>query len=424
MSGFTKEFYENNRKKFGEIMENGSLLVIFTGAPPIKRGTQFYDYTPQRNFLYLTGIDRFGPIFMMKKDYKGELSCRLYLERFDETYAKWEGAPINAEDAKNLSGIESFFFVDELDKHLATAFVRERLKTVYMDLENRSLNFPNTSELELARRIREKFPVVNLIDAHPLLGKLRMVKAPAEIEAVQKAVELTGEGFYAFLDNVKPGMMEYEVEAHWEYIYKKNGANKAFRTIMASGANATVLHYGDNNCEIGEGDLVLVDFGGAWQWYSADISRTFPASGKFTERQKELYEIVLGALKKVTGMVAPGVKFEDLNEAVKEYYNEHLTRIGLISGKEEIVKYYYHGVGHMMGLEVHDVGAGSTATPGELTLEPGMIFTLEPGLYIAEEKIGIRIEDNILVTESGYEVLSKGIIKEADEIEKYMANRG
>jgi Xaa-Pro aminopeptidase len=372
----------------------------------------------------MTGIDRFGPVFMMKKDYKGEVSCRLYLERFDETYAKWEGAPVNAETAKELSGIETFFFVDELDKHLATAFVRERLKTVYMDLENRSLNFPNSPELDLAARIREKFPAIGLIDAHPLLGKQRMVKTPAEITAVQKAVDITGEGFYAFLDNVKPGMMEYELEAHWEYICKQKGANKAFRTIMASGANATVLHYGDNNCEIADGDLVLVDFGGAWQWYSADITRTFPANGKFTARQKELYEIVLGALKKVTDMVAPGVKFEALNEAVKDHYNEHLTRIGLISDKAEIAKYYYHGVGHMLGLEVHDVGAGSTATPGELALEPGMVLTIEPGLYVAEEKIGIRIEDDVLVTENGHEVLSKGIIREVDEIENYMANRG
>ncbi|MDR2168398.1 MAG: aminopeptidase P family protein [Clostridiales bacterium] len=419
-----KEFYIENRRKFGEIMVNGSILVIYAGAAPVKRGDEFYEYAPQRNFLYMTGIERPSLVFTMKKNFKGEVSSRLYIERFDETYAKWEGAPINKEAATEISGIDTFSYLDELDGHLAKTLVRERFTMVYLDLENRSFHAPNTPELDLAARLREKFPAVGLTNAHPLFGGLRLIKAANEIMQIQKAADITGQGFYAFLDNVRPGMMEYELEAFWEYICKKNGAKKAFSTIMASGKNATVLHYRDNASEIKDGDLVLVDFGGQINWYCADLSRTFPANGKFTPRQRQIYDIVLEAGKRVIAMVKPGVKFSDLNEAVKKFYAEELTKIGLISEEKDVAKYYYHGVSHMLGLETHDVGAGSTSTDGELLLAPGMVITVEPGLYIEEEAIGIRIEDNVLVTATGSEVLTKDIIKEATDIEEYMLRRG
>jgi len=364
--------------------------------------------------------------FMMRKNNKGEITCRIYLERYDEHTAKWDGAAMTTEKAQEISGIELVGFMDELDEHLGGArgtLVRERCKIVYLDLEHRGLDSPNSPELNLAGRIREKFPVVTLVDAHPIFARLRIVKNVDELALIQKAVEITSEGVYAFLEMVKPGMMEYELEAHWDYIVKKRGADKAFRTIMASGANATVLHYGENNCEINDGDLVLVDFGASWHYYASDVSRTFPANGKFTERQKQLYNIVLDANKKVIEACKPGLKFSELNNMVKEFYAVKLKEIGLIQEDGDVAKYYYHGVSHFLGLEVHDVGAGSMGVDGELVLEPGMAITVEPGLYIAEEKIGIRIEDDILITENGCEILTKGIIKEVDDIEAYMARK-
>ena len=348
------------------------------------------------------------------------MKCRLHLERYDELVAKWDGAVLDKETAGAASGIEGFSYIDELYDHVAAAIARERLHTVYLDLENRSLTAPNTPDLDFAKLLREKFPTVKIENAHPVFAAERVVKSDTEINNLRKAAAITGEGFLALLRNAKSGMMEYELEAHLDYIYKKSGCrDRAFRTIMASGKNACVLHYADNNCKIGDGDLVLVDYGAQWNWYSADVSRTFPVSGKFTERQKQLYDVVLAGNKMVIEMVKPGVVFGTLNEALREFYVEELTKIGLISDKSELSKYYFHGVSHMLGLETHDVGGHK-----DLVLAPGMVFTVEPGLYIAEEGIGIRIEDDILVTADGYEDLTAHIPKEVADIEAHMSNNG
>jgi len=419
-----KEFYGKNRENFAGIMENGSILVIYSGHAPVRRGDQFYEYSPHRNFLYATGIDRAGMAVVMTKNAKGEVASRLFLERYDEHTAKWDGAAMTKEKAQEISGIELTSFMDELDGHIATGFVRHRFKTIYLDLENRSLNAPNTPELDLAARVREKFPVVRLVDAHPLFGGLRLIKSDDEVALIQKAADITMEGVYTFFERCQPGMMEHELEAYWDFIVRKKGAEMSFRTIMASGLNATILHYKENDCQIMDGDLVLVDFGASWKHYCADVSRTFPANGRFTDRQRLLYNIVLDANKKVIAQAKAGMKFSELNEIVKAHYGEKLKEIGLITEDVDIVKFYYHGVSHFLGLEVHDIGAGSMGVDGEIELKPGMVITVEPGLYIADEKIGIRIEDDILITADGCINLTKGIIKEADEIEDYMAKHG
>jgi len=413
------DIYVNNRRKFGEMMENGSMLIIFSGKQPVKRGDEFYPYAPQRNFYYCTGIARPNLIFVQIKNAKGEVRSRLYLERYDELTAKWDGAALSKEAAKETSGVDELWFLDEFERHISQLMIyrTSTTQTVYLDLENRSISAPNTPELNFAAVLREKFPAVTLGNAFPMFAKLRVIKEAYEVENLKKAGKITGEAFEAMLAGTRPGMMEYEVEAYADYTYKKNGCrDRAFRTILASGKNACVLHYGDNNCKIDDGSLVLVDFGAQWNCYSADVSRTFPANGKFTDRQKQLYNIVLGALKLVVNMVKPGVIFSKLNEAVIDYYAVELVKIGLIKEKSEVSKYYYHGVSHMLGLETHCVGGAM-----DLELAPGMVFTVEPGLYIAEEGLGIRIEDDILVTASGSENLTAGIIREADEIEAFMA---
>ena len=413
------KFYTRNREKIAAKLENSSMLIVFGGVAPVKRGDEFYPYAPQRNFYYSTGIERPNLAFIQKKDSEGIVENTLYLERFDEFTAKWDGAALDNEAAKVISGIEHYAYIDELYGHVEKAMMgrMEKIRTIYMDLENRSLTAPNTPELDFAKLLREKFPDVIIKNAHPIFSSLRLIKSLEEVEYIQKAADITGEGFLALLRNVRPGMMEYELEAHLDYTYKKNGCrDRAFRTIMAGGKNACVLHYGENNCKISDGDLVLSDFGAQWKWYSSDVTRTFPANGKFTPRQKELYNIVLGGNKLVLGMIKPGIVFKTLQESLREYYVKELTKIGLIKDKEELDKYYYHGVSHMLGLETHDVG-----NDRELVLEPGMVFTVEPGLYVTEEGIGIRIEDDILVTENGCKNLTASIIKEVDDIEAYMA---
>lgn len=217
--------------------------------------------------------------------------------------------------------------------------------------------------------------------------------------------------------NAKPGMAEYEIEAYFDFELKRRGVKDfAFKSIAASGINASVLHYSDNNSVTKDGDLILFDVGAQWNYYNGDITRTFPVNGRFTQRQREIYDIVLEGQRKVIKAIKPGTEFKRLNEILIQHYGCELKKIGLIENDSEVSKYYFHSVSHMLGLETHDAGRHN-----EGILKEGMVFTVEPGLYIPEEEIGIRIEDNVIVTKDGCRVLSKDIIRTADEIEKFMA---
>jgi Xaa-Pro aminopeptidase len=410
-----KEFFENNRRRFAEKMENNSLLVLFSGYAPVKRGDEFYPFAIGRNFYYLTGIDIPNLTLTILKNADGVAVFTIYLERDDDREAKWTGRKLDPQTAKEKSAVESFAYVDELHQSTAKLFARG-LTTLYVDLENRSFNLPLTLDVEFANQVRRCFPAVTLINAYPIFFVLRSVKSAEEISMIKKAISVTAGAFYSILKNVRDGMREHELEAYFDFMLKQSGArDRAFKTIVASGKNAAVLHYMENDSVMRDGDLVLLDFGASWNWYSADISRTFPVCGTFTERQKILYNIVLGGNELIIGMIKPGVPFKKLNETLLEYYFEKLSEIGLVKEKSEVADYYYHGVSHTLGLETHDIGRGL-----ETELLSGMVLTVEPGLYIASEGIGIRIEDDILVTEGGCEVLSAGIIKGIDEIEKYM----
>ena len=409
-----------NRKRFSKLMENGSALALFAGEAPVKRGDEFYPFAPQRNFYYLTGIDAPRVIFLMVKNASGEVTEKLFLERYDELAAKWVGAPMPADAAGKISELADFAYIDQFDEEFTTLLVRRGVGRVYLDLECRSLSAPVTADVAFSNRLTERFPAVTLVDAYPLFARLRMVKAKEEIRAIRRAAQITSDGVTVMMQKARQGMMEYEIEAHFLYTLMKNGVRQAaFPSIIAAGANAATLHYGANNTRVKDGDLVLCDVGAQVNWYSADLTRTFPVSGVFTERQKQLYNIVLEGQKKVIAAVKPGAAFASLNETLRAHYAKELKRIGLIKKKEEVSRYYYHGVSHLLGLETHDAGRGA-----EGGLKPGMVLTVEPGLYIAEENIGIRIEDDVLVTESGCEVLSDGLAKTVEEIEALMARKG
>lgn len=412
------KLFSQNRKKFIDELPNNSIFIAFAGNSPNKRGDEHYPFAPQRNFYYLTGINKPKIILMIHKiDSK---TCRetLFIEPFDPVSAKWVGPVLTKEQAEELSGITTFRFINTFESAIGSAIFHSNVDKVYMDLEHRSWNAKPYRDVEFAGELKARYPHVTLHNAYPIFAKLRMIKSKEEVRLIKKAIAITREGINAMVKNMKPGMEEYEIEAYFNFTLLKKGVrNLAFTTIAAAGKNATILHYVDNNTKTTENDLILFDLGAQFEEYNADISRTFPVSGKFTERQKELYNIVLGAQAKVFAAIKPGVPFSELNEVVKEYYFRELKKIGLIDKKEDVAKYYYHGVSHMLGLETHDINLSGQ------TLKKGMVFTVEPGLYIEEEGIGIRIEDDVLVTETGCEILSDGIMKTVEEIEEFMAKK-
>jgi Xaa-Pro aminopeptidase len=246
---------------------------------------------------------------------------------------------------------------------------------------------------------------------------MRLVKDADEIEKMRKAISVTNAGIKAMMQASRDYIWENELEAYFDFVLKSEQTEHAFHTICAGGKNATVLHYGKNNQQTKPGDLVLVDLGAAYKYYNADISRTFPVSGKFTDRQREIYEIVLRANKMVMEVVRPCMTTRDLNNKVIEFYQQELPKIGLLQDGKTVRDYYWHGVSHHLGLETHDVSLFDEP------LQPGNVITDEPGLYLEDEGIGVRIEDDIMITEDGCICLSENIMKEVDEIEAFMQNR-
>ena len=409
------EFVTNNRNKVFKRMLDNSVLILFAGHAPYKRGDEKYEFSPDRNFYYVTGIDRENQIIMFLKT-ESARSATLYIERDNGYLAKWVGANMTEEEARLESGIDEISYLDKFYGDLSDTVFKNNIKHIYIDLENREWDAAESESLKFANEFRKKYPAVDMIDAYPFFADLRMIKEPYELDLMRKAVKITTDGLEAMMKNARPGMYEYELEAYFDFVLTKNGVtDKAFKTIVASGERGTILHYSKNNCMTKDGDLVLVDCGAQYGWYCGDITRTFPVNGKYTPLQKQIYDIVLEGQRRVIETIKPGVKFSKLNETLKEFYFEELKNLGLVSSPEEVSKYYFHGVSHYLGAETHDIGRY-----GDRTLVPGMVLTVEPGLYIEEYGIGIRTEDDALVTENGCELLSNGFMKTTEEIEEFM----
>jgi Xaa-Pro aminopeptidase len=409
-----KEFFARNRNNILESIKDNSILILFAGEAPQKSADEAYDFTPNRNFYYLTGIDRQQIILMITK-INGKVSQTLFIEKADPVLEKWIGKRMTVEEAKAASGIETIQFLEDFQSSVHRLMLTYDIQYLYLDLERRSWGSVGTEANVFANKFTGKYPQLNVKNIYHDICSLRLIKTEEELAEIKKAINITHDGIKSLMNNAKPGMMEYELEASFDYVLKCSGVTDyAFKTIAASGVNATVLHYSQNNTKTEEGDLILFDLGAQWNYYNADISRTFPMNGKFTERQKEIYNIVLKAMDDTMAVIKPGVPFAKLNETTRASLAEGLKKIGLIKEDSELSKYYFHGVSHYLGLDTHDVGSR------ELELKPGMVLTIEPGLYIEEEKIGIRIEDDVVVTEDGYENLAKDIIKTAEDIERFM----
>lgn len=412
----TERFFIDNRRKLAARLEEGSAAVLFAGKAPLKRGDEYYPFSPDRNFYYVTGVERENCVFLMAK-VAGGLQETLFIPRDNGILAKWVGANMTVEEAEEISGMTDIRPIDAFADDFAQMVFRNNITKIYLDLEHREWDDVLTPALRFAKELREKYPAMAVGDLYPIFGDLRLIKEPYELEKMRKAMDITRMGVEAMMANARPGMMEYEIEAHFDFTLMQHGAReKAFQTIAAAGERSTILHYTKNNGKTKDGDLLLVDCGAQVDWYNGDISRTFPVNGKFTERQKLVYNIVLEGQQKVIDAIRPGQPFSRLNEILKEHYLEALKEIGLVKTMADVAKYYYHGVSHYLGAETHDIGRYT-----ERVLQPGMVLTVEPGLYIEEWGIGIRIEDDALVTEDGCEIMTKDMIKTVEEIEAFMA---
>ena len=411
-----KEFFENNRKKLIEEVEDNSIIVLFAGNAPKKSGDENYPFTPNRNFYYFTGIDEEGPILIISK-IKGIISERLFIKEIDEERERWVGKSIRSNEAEEISGVKYIDYLGSFYDYLNKVFSETEEINLYLDMERDSFQDLQGISESFSEEVKKRYPFVRIKNIFPKIIPLRMVKSKEEIEEMKKAIEITIKGVESLMKNAKVGMKEYQLEAYYEFVCRSSGIKDyAFKTIAASGKNATILHYVDNNSEIKDGDLILFDLGAQHNYYNADITRTFPVNGVFSERQKEVYNAVLRVNERVIKTIKPGLEYKELNKMATEWIAEECIKLGLIKNKEEVSKYYWHSIGHSLGLDTHDISNKDRNT----IFKEGMVWTVEPGIYIEEESIGIRIEDDVLITSNGVEVLTKDMIKTVEDIEEFM----
>ena len=395
--------YSQRRKQILEAMKNNAIALLYSDSPV------------SRHFFYLTGIARENMALLLTKNESGEQAI-LFIEKPDPFVEKWNGKRMSVEQAKEISGIEDVRFIEGLDSAVMMLLDRQGYETMYFCLDEFNLRENKSLNTRKAQHYRANFPALKIENIYPIVGTLRMQKDSDEVAKVKKAIEMTKNGLEEVLKTLKPGLYEYQVQATYEYSIKYQGSIKpSFPTIAGAGYNGTMLHYGTNRDLVHDGDLILLDLGAMYEGYCSDITRTYPANGHFSPRQKEIYDIVLKANQTVKEKARPGLTTVDLNNICKEVLAEGLMNIGLIKSPDELPKYYMHGVSHHLGLDVHDVTIAANAK-----LKPGAIISNEPGLYIEEESIGIRIEDDLLITENGCEVLSADIMRTTDEIEAFM----
>ncbi len=412
-----KNLVIKNRQKFLSQMQEDSILVLFAGKASHRSADQAYQFTPNRNFYYLTGIEREEFVLLMWK-YQGKAFEQLFITKPDPNIEKWTGIRMRLEEVKEVSGIEQISFTESFSNLFNQILYQGHFKTIYLDTEFHEGTI--SRGLEFSEEVIKQFPYLNILSASQILSDLRVVKEKDEIEFMKKAIAITKLGIESLMKNAHAGIYEKQLEAYYDFTIKYNMADSpSFKTIAASGKNAVILHYEENNHLLEDGNLILFDLGVEYHHYCSDISRTIPVNGKFTPRQKAVYESVLKVNEAIIKMIKPGLAFKEFLDIAKDMLADECIKLGLITDKNDVGKYYYHGVGHFLGLDVHDVGRRDFL---ERKFEPGMVLTVEPGLYIEEEGIGVRIEDDVLVTENGYENLSKDIIKSVDDIETFMSH--
>ncbi len=421
-----KSLFIGNRKRFRELIQKNSAAIFFSNDQQPRNGDQYFAYRQQSDFYYLTGIDQEKSILIIAPDIKTKKYREmLFLIKTNEKIAIWEGHKYTMQEAREISGIENISWIE--DYELVLKEVMMVTPNIYLNRNEYPKFFPEIvgRNERLGSKIKSEFPLHNYLRSAPLLSNLRTIKSDIEIDLVKKSCELTNKAFKRALRKIKPGMFEFEIEAEIDHEFKINRANgHGYPPIIASGINSCVLHYTENDNECKDGDLLLFDFGAEYANYSADMSRTIPVNGKFSGRQKDCYNSVLHVLKEAIKLYVPGNTINMVNKRVNKLMENEMIKLGLFT-QEEVDKqdkenplfkrYFMHGTAHFLGLDVHDVG------DKEEPFKPGMILTCEPGLYIREENIGIRLENDILITKDEPVDLMSAIPIEIEEIESLMS---
>ncbi|SFV56350.1 Xaa-Pro aminopeptidase [hydrothermal vent metagenome] len=415
--------YFSRRTQMAKKLKKNSIALLCSANPKIRSNDTEYPYRQNSNFYYLTGFEeeRSALVFIKRKE---GVEILLFVQPKDPQKELWSGKVLGVKEARKRFLVDKVYSIEKFER-----VIKEKVGGIgdfYYEFEE------SVEPIKILQKLSKNgYTRHNL---SKLVEKMRLIKSQSEIELIKKGMQITKEAHHKAMQLKKEDMMEYELQAEFEYIFKKNGAySDAYTTIVAGGDNANTLHYIKNSDRLQDGDLILIDAGCEYRYYATDITRTIPVNGKFTQAQKELYTLVLDVEKKIISMVRPGVLRSRLQKEAERMLCEGMVRLGILKGsvkklikKQKHKRYFPHGIGHYMGIDVHDPSPYKTKKLKEIPLKEGMILTIEPGVYLPKEDttipkryrgIGIRIEDDILVTKEGYENLSASIVKEIEEIE-------
>jgi len=417
--------FVENRKRFTAKMEKNAIAIFNSNDELPSNGDALHKFKQNSDLLWLTGIEQEDTMLILYPDNPDPKYREvLVLVRPNELKEKWDGHRLRAHEATAISGITSIIWLDTLDGSLQPWI--HWADTIYLNSNenDRKANVVAVRDYRYAEMMKQRYPLHNYKRSAKILKELRAIKSALEVEVLQKAIDITDSTFRHLLQFIKAGVMEYEIEAEiYHQFLKQRSAGPGYGSILASGDSARILHYVENNRECKDGDLILMDFGAEYGNYTADLTRTIPVNGKFGRRQKTVYNACLHLHQYCASILKPGISIIDYTDKVGEEATQVFLKIGLIR-KSDVKnedpdnrayrKYLYHGISHHLGLDVHDLGTRTEP------IKPGMVFTIEPGIYIEEEKMGVRIENNFWITKTGNKDLMKNIPITTDEIEALM----
>ncbi len=436
VSPITQEDFTSRRTRLTESLDGGA-IVLTAGHLASRNHDVEYEYRQDSTFWYFTGLDEPDAVAVLRPG--AEEPYVLFVNPFDPRYEIWVGQRVGVDGAKALLGADEAFPVEDLDEKLPELLAET--DTVYYALGTDRRLDRLVTDLTVRRRSsgqRDGSYVGRIVDPVSAVGAMRVVKSEKEIETLQRAIDITAQGFDRAIRTTRPGIREYHVQTALENEFRRLGSPRnGYPSIVASGGNSCILHYITNRDEIQDGDLLLIDAGAEVEYYGADITRTWPANGKFTPEQRDVYDIVLAAQKEAIGVIAPGVEFTEVHKTARDVLIQGLLDLGVLDGDmDDIIEergyepYYMHGTSHWLGLDVHDAGVYKDGDDSVL-LQEGMVFTVEPGLYFGSQAedaperlrgIGIRIEDDVVVTADGHRVMSAAVPKEPDDIESIVGS--
>lgn len=425
-----KSLYISNRKRLVHELKPGAVAVFNSNdiMPTNADGTM--RFRQNNDLFYLTGVDQEETILVLFPDYPDKKFREvLFLRETSEVIATWEGHKLTKDEARALSGIETVLWISEFPKLLNTMLTMGGAELVYLNTNEhyRAEVAVETRDSRFIKWCKEKYPLHTYERIAPIMSKLRSIKSKEEIDQLQVACDITNSAFRRVLKFVKPGVKEYEIEAEFIHEFLRKGSRGfAYEPIIASGANSCVLHYIENDKVCKAGDVLLLDVGAEYGNYNADMTRTIPVSGKFSKRQRDVYNAVLRIKRMAMKLLKPGVQYFEYHKEVQKITESELIKLKLIDktdlkkqnpAKPLLMKYFMHGTGHHLGLDVHDVGNMFSK------MQVGMVWTVEPGIYIKEEGLGIRLENNVVIEKNGVNDLMKNIPVEAEEIEDLMNSK-